>query len=93
MASGPSRLGSGPEGGDLLGGAPRDLPAAELGGSGREVGSAVRVGGSDRRLGSGGSSAAASGRGDTVSHLHTGRAGVLDPTPPTIKLEKDVEGV
>ncbi|CAL9074510.1 unnamed protein product [Musa acuminata var. zebrina] len=32
-------------------------------------------------------------RGPSASHLHKGRVGRLDPTPPTIKLAEDVEGV
>ncbi|CAL9769415.1 unnamed protein product, partial [Musa acuminata subsp. burmannicoides] len=74
---------SGPDDGDLSGGAPRGRPAAELGGSGREVGKVGREEAPSQRQ----------EEADTVSHLHTGRVGVLDPTPPTIKLEKDVEGV
>ena len=82
----------------ISGGVPRGLPAVGHRGSGSVVRvgrSAVRVGRSAVRVGR---SAVRVGRklreeATLSSHLHTGRVGVLDPTPPTTKLEKDVEGV
>ena len=84
MASGPSRLGSGVRMSGISGGVPRGLPTAEHGGSGREVGSGGWVG---RKL-----CRNAGKRRHRLAPAHrSGRE--LGPTPPTIKLEKDVEGI
>ena len=82
MASGPTWLGSGPDDGDLPGAL---LEPAEV------VMCGVRSGWCSRLLRAGTPRLLVQ-QGPSALHLHKGRAGVLSPTPPTIKLA-DVEGV
>ncbi|CAL9767978.1 unnamed protein product, partial [Musa acuminata subsp. burmannicoides] len=80
-----ARFGSGRRGSPW--GVPRGLAAAEHGGSGRPVGSAARVARSGRQL----RHSTGKRRRRLLPAHRSGRE--LGPTPPTIELEKDVEGV